>query len=48
MRPGYISRCESHQYQIRCPDPAGEPLGHVDNLPVGVHDFVAATLTGVL
>lgn len=27
--------------------PAGESLGHVDDLPVGVHDFQTAALTGV-
>lgn len=28
--------------------PAGEPLGHVDDLAVGVHHLVAAALAGVL
>lgn len=31
-----------------CLYPAGQPLGHVDDLSVGVHHLVAATLTGVL
>lgn len=28
--------------------PAGEPLGHVNDLPVGVHHLIAAALTGIL